>query len=64
MSSKDFDFSKRAAAYDDSFEGKAVRKFYNLLLREIKVSPGMTVLDVGCGTGALLSKLAGLFVFR
>jgi len=55
---KDYNFAKRASAYDDGFEGKASRKFYNLLLREIKVSPGMALLDTGCGTGALLSKLS------
>ena len=55
---RDYDFSKRASSYDEGFEGKASKKFYNLLLREIELSPGMVVLDSGCGTGALLSKLA------
>ena len=55
---KDFSFAKRASSYDAGFEGKAVRKFYNLLLREIDLPPGAAVLDVGCGTGALLKRLA------
>ena len=55
---KDYNFSKRASAYDEGFEGKASGKFYNLLLGEIEVIPGITVLDAGCGTGALLNKIA------
>jgi len=54
---RDYDFSKRASSYDEGWEGKMAGKFYNLLLREIKVTPGMTILDVGCGTGALLNKI-------
>jgi len=55
---KDFKFSKRASAYDDGFEGKASQKFYQLLQREMVLKPGMSLLDVGCGTGALLRKLS------
>jgi len=55
---RDFSFAKRASSYDAGFEGRALRKFYNLLLREIALRPGMAILDVGCGTGALLGKLA------
>ena len=58
---KDFPFAKRASVYDDGFEGKAVRKFYNLLLREIELSPGALVLDAGCGTGALLKRIADTY---
>lgn len=55
---KDMDFSKRASKYDDGFEGRASRKFYNLLLREIEPQAGAVVLDVGCGTGTILKGLA------
>ena len=55
---KDFKFDKKAATYDEGFAGKASRKFYNLVLREIEVEQGAAVLDVGCGTGALLNKIA------
>jgi ubiquinone/menaquinone biosynthesis C-methylase UbiE len=55
---KDFKFDKKAATYDEGFAGKASRKFYNLILREIEAEQGAAVLDVGCGTGALLNKIA------
>lgn len=55
---KDFKFDKRAAAYDDGFEGSLSKRFYNLLLDRIDVGQGAAVLDVGCGTGTILKKLA------
>lgn len=54
---KDFNFSNRAASYDEGFEGKSSKRFYDLLQREVKLSVGMRILDVGCGTGALLKRL-------
>ena len=55
---KDFKFDKMAAVYDDSLAGKGSKRFYNLLLREITLTSGAAVLDVGCGTGAFLKKLS------
>jgi len=54
---KDFDFSKRAASYDEGYEGKMSRRFYDLLQHEAKLDDGTRLLDVGCGTGALIKRL-------
>jgi len=55
---KDFSFRKRAASYDEGFEGRMSRKFYNLVLQSVELHDGCFVLDVGCGTGALLKRMA------
>ena len=55
--SRDFDFSKRAASYDEGFAGRFSQRFYKLLQNEAKPVEGMRILDVGCGTGALLKRL-------
>jgi len=54
---RDFKFDKRASSYDEGFEGKLSKKFYKLLLNQIELGQGATVLDVGCGTGTILKKL-------
>ncbi len=54
---KDFRFDKRASSYDEGFEGKLSSKFYKLLLRKIDIKQGESILDVGCGTGMVLSKI-------
>ncbi len=54
---KDFKFDKRASSYDEGFEGKLSNRFYKLLLRQVQLYPGATVLDVGCGTGTILENL-------
>ncbi len=55
---KDFKFDKRAASYDEGFEGKLSKRFYNLLLNRIDVKKGASVLDVGCGTGTILKRIS------
>jgi ubiquinone/menaquinone biosynthesis C-methylase UbiE len=54
---KDIKFDKMAATYDEGFEGKASKKFYNLLLKQLEPCQGATILDVGCGTGTILKNL-------
>jgi len=55
---KDVRFDKRAAKYDDGFAGKASRRFYDLLLKQTELFTGAAVLDVGCGTGTILRRMA------
>jgi ubiquinone/menaquinone biosynthesis C-methylase UbiE len=57
---RDMNFDKSAARYDDAF-GSASRKFYRLLLEQVKLEQGAVVLDVGCGTGAILRSMADAY---
>ncbi len=52
-----FKFDKRASSYDEGFEGKLSNRFYKLLLSQVQLPAGATVLDVGCGTGTILENL-------
>jgi len=54
---KDMDFGKIAHRYDDSW-GRIIGRFYHLMLEQVELWPGITILDVGCGTGSMLRKMA------
>lgn len=59
MSEKiDFRFDKKAAKYDDSYEGKLSEKFYTLVTEHVQLTDGMAVLEMGCGTGTILHRLS------
>ena len=58
---KDFSFENFAESYDNGIAAKGSRKFYKLLLREIETRPGAALLDVGCGTGALLKLITDTY---
>ena len=51
------EFDAYAGRYDDNFMGKGSRRFYRDLLKELEVADGDSVLDVGCGTGYILSRI-------
>ncbi len=55
---KIFSFGKRAEKYDYGFEGRFSQKYYDALLSKIEPQPDEAILDVGCGTGYLLRKIA------
>lgn len=61
---RDFKFDKRAAKYDEGFEGKSSQKFYDLVTENAKITDGMNVLDVGCSTGTILRRLSGKYNFH
>ena len=48
------EFSKDAADYDKSRRYASLRKSYPKIVAEVLKKPVKTVLDIGCGTGALL----------
>ena len=49
------EFDAYAKQYDDNFMGKGSKRFYRDLLKELEIAEGDSVLDVGCGTGYILS---------
>jgi len=51
-------YDKKAANYDHTPDGRFTEKFKSLLLENIDLRDNDSVLDVGCGNGTLLSKLA------
>jgi ubiquinone/menaquinone biosynthesis C-methylase UbiE len=54
---KDFDFDRSASSYDSGLKGRMSKRFYNLLLSQLKINQGSVILDVGCGTGTVLKRI-------
>ncbi len=52
------EFDRYAQQYDTGFMGKGSARFYRDLIRELDVRDGDAVLDVGCGTGSVLSFIS------
>jgi len=61
---RDFKFDKMASSYDDGRGRKILNRFYRLLLEQVDIEPGAVVLDVGCGTGTILRRLADKAAIR
>ena len=51
-------YDKKAHHYDHTFDGKFTEAFKDVLLANMSVRAHDSVLDVGCGNGTLLSKIA------
>lgn len=50
-------FDQQAATYDTGIQGSHARTLYPYLLQEITHAGGDRVLDLGCGTGALMAQV-------
>jgi len=51
-------YDKKAADYNNTFDGKFTERFKTLLVANMVVNDNDSILDVGCGNGTLLSKIA------
>ena len=49
------EFDKFAESYDTGLMGKGSKRFYVDLVKTLEIRDGDAVLDVGCGTGTVLS---------
>lgn len=50
-------FDKDADNYETTYNGKHAKKTYGVVLKIVKESHSKNLLDVGCGTGKVLSEL-------
>lgn len=50
-------FDRQSSRYDTASFGDHARKLHPILLRQLAQIPHDRILDVGCGTGALLSQI-------
>ncbi|MCL2137210.1 MAG: class I SAM-dependent methyltransferase [Coriobacteriia bacterium] len=55
---RDFSFAELADSYDTNLVSKLTKRFYKLLVRQVRLADGMSVLDVGCGTGTSLKQFS------
>lgn len=58
---KGVDFGVRAVRYDSGWTGAFTRYCHRTFLLSVDIANGATVLDVGCGTGALLRQIVDRF---
>ena len=57
-------YNKKAADYENTFDGKFTAKFKTMLLESVNIQKGDSVLDVACGNGRLLHMFADRYVFN
>ena len=53
-------FDKKASTYDSGFEGRMAALLHESVLQNLKNSGCCSVLDVGCGTGMVLARIAAM----
>jgi ubiquinone/menaquinone biosynthesis C-methylase UbiE len=52
-------FDKKSVNYNDTFDGKYCNLMYESVMKKIKEQAFGSILDVGCGAGAILSMVTG-----
>jgi len=57
-------YNKKAANYDDTFDGKLTLKFKHMLLDTVNIQNGDAVLDIACGNGKLLHMFADRYAIE
>jgi len=53
-------FDKTASTYDSRFDGRVAASLYDTVLEKLADPECRSVLDVGCGTGAMLSRVSAM----
>lgn len=51
-------FNETANYYEDSFDGRYVKPMYDYILRYFADKKEASILDIGCGNGTILARLA------
>ena len=51
-------YNKKAAKYDETYDGRVTQPIKQLLLETIKVQPEQHILDVACGNGSLIAAIS------
>lgn len=54
-------FDLLAPGYDNSLSGHNPRKNYGKIINKLELSENDVLLDVGCGTGEVLNRIAGIY---
>jgi len=51
-------YNKKAANYESTYDGRVTRPIKQMMLDAINVQNGQTVIDIACGTGALIAEVS------
>jgi len=51
-------YNKKAADYQNTYDGRVTQPLKSMMLNTIKVQHGQTVIDVACGTGDLIADVS------
>jgi ubiquinone/menaquinone biosynthesis C-methylase UbiE len=57
-------YNRKADNYDNTFDGRFTVKFKRLMLEELVVNIGSSILDVACGNGTFLKTLSNKYEIK